>query len=78
MALPLLVGVHSEVHMSKLWPIAQGPTDFPFVSTPHVLLRQLFVGHCWLGFVKCARSSGTACLLVSPDGVFEANHGCVP
>ena len=75
MALPLLVGVHLEVRMSKLWSIVQVTTDFPCVSAPHGLLRQLFGGHCWLGPIKCVSSGGTTCLLVSRDDAFEANHG---
>ena len=61
--------------MSKLWPIVQGHNRFYLCVCSPGLLRQLFGGHCRLGSVKCVRSGGMTCLLVSPDGVFEANHG---
>ena len=61
--------------MSKLWPIAQGHDRFSLCVYSPLLLRQLFGGHCRLGYVKCIRSGGTTCLLVSLDGAFEANHG---
>ena len=56
-------------------PLYRVTTDFPCVSAPHGLLRQLFRGHCRLGSAKCVHSGGATCLLVSLDGGFEANPG---